>query len=953
MYAQASSFADQAIGFGPFRLLPDQQLLLEADKPVRLGSRALAILVALIDSAGELVSKDELLARVWPGTFVEEGTLRVHIAALRRALGDGEGGKRYVANISGRGYRFVAPVYRDAAPREPPALTDEGLGKLPEPMSRMVGRTDVVASLVAQFASRRLVTITGPGGIGKTTVALAAANELLRSRMDACFVDLTPIADARHVAAAVASALGIAVRSGNPLPSVIAVLRDKKMLLVLDGCEQVIEAVAWLAERIGRGAGQVRILATSREPLRAAGEIVVRLGPLELPPDGAPASDMLGYPAVQLFVERAAASFDDFELTDANAAFAAEICRRLDGIALAIELAAGRVDAFGVQGLASRLDDRFAILTRGRRTALPRHQTMLATLDWSYGLLTDTERTILRRVGVFAGWFTADAATAVAAGPLMSPSQVVGGLADLVAKSLVCADVAGPIIFYRLFETTRAYALRKLAEAAEFEAAMLLHAEHCRAALETAETEWESRPAADWLAEYGREIDNVRATLDWAFAPAGDAAIGVALTVAAVPLWTQLSLVDECRWRVEIGLAALRDGGGRNERHAMRLQAALGWSLMQTRGSVAATLGAWSTVLELAERLQDVEYRWRATWGLWVYHFNGGELRAALALAEGARTLAALRPDAADRFVADRMIGLTLHYLGDQSGARAHLEQVLGHYGASRRPARDARFVFDPRASARSYLARILWLQGFPEQAVRASHLAIQDAEAHEHALSLCNALVQAACPIAFLVGDLAAAEGFVARLLDSSEKHALIPWHKWGRCFEGMLLLQRGQTDKGLDLLGTTLAELPHTGYAVYRNMFLGVYGKALGEAGEPARGLAAVEEAIRACGSAEELWCMAELMRIEGGLLWHEQARTPSAAAAEESLRASFHLARRQHALSWQLRSATSLARLLGDQGRPDEARALLRSVFERFTEGFETADLKSARALLDGPP
>ncbi len=334
-------WADIAAAFGPFRLFAAQRLLLEHEKPLRLGSRALEILTVLVENPGELVTKEELIGRVWPDTFVEEGNLRVHMAALRRALGDGQAGNRYVVTVPGRGYRFVAPVSVLEPSAPAPAKSREAASNLPLLLTRMVGRAEIVAALAVQLAQRRFITIVGAGGIGKTTVAVAIADAVMPNYRDkVAFVDLSPLTDAALIPSMVVAILGLPTHSENALTALIAFLSDKEMLLVLDSCEHVVDAVANLVE--------------------------------------------LAFPAIQLFVERAAAVLDGFELTDANAPIIADICRRLDGIALAIELAAGRIDAFGLRELAARLDDRFRLLTRGRRTALPRHQTLSTTLDWSY-----------------------------------------------------------------------------------------------------------------------------------------------------------------------------------------------------------------------------------------------------------------------------------------------------------------------------------------------------------------------------------------------------------------------------------------------------------------------------------------------------------------------------------------------------------------------------------------
>jgi predicted ATPase/DNA-binding winged helix-turn-helix (wHTH) protein len=505
--------------FGPFRFFPGQQLLLEGETAVRLGSRALAILTALVERPGELVSKDELTARVWPNTVVEESNLKVNVAVLRRALHEGQPGRRYIATVSGRGYRFVAPVEHAepgtlSVPQSPAAKRPHNL---PASSTRTIARGDAIHALLRLLQRHRLVTIVGPGGIGKTTVALAAAETHIAAYAHGVwFVDLAALADPQLVPRAVASALGLMIHSENVLAGLAACLRDKQMLIVLDSCEHVIDAAASLVEQIIGGATGVHMLATSREPLRVKAERVHRLPPLESPPSapGLTAAEALGFAAVQLFVERASESLENFQLSDADAPVVADICRKLEGIALAIELAAMRVDSFGVRELSAFLDDRFRLLRQGRRTALSRHRTLAAALDWSYEFLPETERTILRRLSVFAGAFTLDSATAVIAGSGILGPEVVESLANLVAKSLVSADVGGAVAQYRLLDTTRAYALQKLSESGELEALEQRHADHHQNLFEQAEVGSQTQPIAEWLAEYGREFDDIRSALN-------------------------------------------------------------------------------------------------------------------------------------------------------------------------------------------------------------------------------------------------------------------------------------------------------------------------------------------------------------------------------------------------------------------------------------------------------
>lgn len=941
----------RAVWFGPFRLIPTQRLLLEGNKPLHVGSRALEILIILVERAGELVSKDELTARVWPNMTLEESNLKVHVAALRRVLADGQAGNRYIITIPGRGYRFVAPISPIEEVETLPPKAVKHSHNLPVMLTRVIGRADTVSKLAEQLAQRRFLTIVGTGGVGTTTVALALAEAVLPAYEDGVrFVELAPLADPRLVPAALAGALGLEFRADDLLAGVIAALRDKQMLVVLDNCERLVTSAAALAVAVLKEAPRVHIGATSREPLRAEGEHVHRLQPLAFPPSATDltAAEALTFPAVQLFVERAAASLGAFELTDAEASFAATICAKLDGVPLAIEFAAARVDAFGVRGLAARLDDRLQLLTSGRRTGLARHRTMRATLDWSYEILPEAERLLLRRSAVFAGAFSLESASAVLADSKLAVAEIAERIANLVAKSLITADVGGPIVLYRLLETTRAYAREKLDESGEPRTFAQRHAEYYRDLYERVTAKWGTRPAADFLAEHRCHLDEVRAALDWAFSPGGEASVGVALTIAVVPLWFELSLMAEARGRVERALSIIEPGSIENAQREMQLLAALGASLLYTPGvSRIATIG--TKALELADTLDQPEYQLRALWGLWAYRITVGEYRAALTLAQRFRSVAERDADTPDlAAIGDRMVGLVLHFLGEQSEAKRHIESMLEHYVVAVPHSHTIRFPIDQRVAARVTLARILWLQGFPEQALRTAHSTVEEALALDHPMSRCYATAVAACPVELFVGDLPAAERSVATLLDDTARHGLALLHIWGRGLKGAVVIRRGDAAAGTQLLERALNDLRETRSALLRMEFVAALAQGLGRVGQVVKALRAVDKVLEEAERTESRWCIAELLRIKGELLLLEGGRDASA-AAERLFEESLFWARRQEALSWELRASISLARLRHGQRRTEEAYGLLAAVCGRFTEGFETTDFLTAKKLL----
>ena len=445
--------------------------------PVPLGNRALQIFGVLVQSAGKLVTKDELMARVWPGAIVEENKLQVHVSAIRKALGTDRG---MLKTSCGRGYRVVGDwaIRKESSPADPVALDPRRMPvrpfhtNVPAAGFELIGRSVAVQRLQDLLSAYRTVTLTGPGGIGKTTLALEVTRSLAPAfHGDLWLVDLVSLSDPVLVPTMVAGVLGVPLGGDEISAEAVArAIGGKKLLLVLDNCEHVIDAAARLAETVVRLCPATSIVATSREVLRIEGEHVYRVPPLDVPRLEQEESDIvLGHSAVQLFIARSKALYSNFSPHGENLRAIAAICRHLDGIPLAIEFAAARAATLGPELVLSRLDERFGLLTSGRRTALPRHQTLRATLDWSYELLPEAERCLLRRLSIFAAGFTHEAANAVMSDKGLLASVLLEQIANLVAKSLVTLDGSAPTSRWRLLETIRAYALDKLTESGEAE----------------------------------------------------------------------------------------------------------------------------------------------------------------------------------------------------------------------------------------------------------------------------------------------------------------------------------------------------------------------------------------------------------------------------------------------------------------------------------------------------
>ena len=934
------------ISFGPFTLVASERLLTRNGARLQLGERMLDTLIALVSSHNQPIDKRDLMTQVWPDVTVSEGSLRFHIAGLRKALGDGKDGARYITTLAGRGYCFVAPVTRssDRDNVRSPVATGFPAANVPSRLARMVGRADGVLTLSTDLVAVRFVTIVGAGGVGKTTLAVAVGHYLIKTFAGVVlFVDLGALSDPRLAATSLASMLGLSVQSDDATPSLIAYLRDKRILLILDNCEHLIEAAAVLAASIFIAASQVHILATSREALRVEGEHVHRLEPLAFPPDdsGLTAAVALTYPAVQLFVERAAASGARLDLNDSDAATVARICRRLDGVALAIELAAGRVEAYGLQQTAALLDERLSLLWQGQRTAPPRQQTLKATLDWSYDLLTRLEQQVLRHLAVFVGDFTLGAALAVLTSPSIDQMLVLGAMESLVAKSMVATNRTSATMRYRLLDTTRDYVLATRIDQAEWADLAARHAAHYRQWLEQSGSEWSN--AAE-RALHLTDLGNVRAALEWCFGVNGNARIGVGLAAAAAPVFLAMSLLTECHRWSERALLALDDAGceGREEMH---LQAALGLSAMLTRGESEAARVALERSLLIAEERGDALNQMRLLGPLQMFYLRIGNFKTALLYGKRSFPISRSIGDPAALALSHCLLGLALHFTGDQSRAREELEAALSHGPGSQRTT--ATYLgWDGYSIGAAHLARTLWLLGHPAQGLDRARQNVKNAASVDHPVTL-SVVLSWAVTVFLWADDLHSAEEHLEWFMSHARSYSLGPFLALGRGYAGQLAICRGDAKGGVESLKAGLVELHAAHYELLTTPFNISLAQGLAATGQFAEGLALIDGTIRLVETNGDLAYKPELLRVKGGMLL--SMPHPSDNDTETCFRQSLELSRYQGARAWELRTAVDLAALLTAQGRSDSARALLRPVFEKFAEGEATTDLKAAERLL----
>ncbi|AOI62082.1 ATP-binding protein [Burkholderia diffusa] len=890
---------------------------------LRIGARALDILEVLHRANGSLVSKDDIMDAVWPGLIVEENRLQVHVATLRKALGPN---RDLIKTVPGRGYLLIAhpPVAHTVAPPAADAAHDADAASHPVPL---VGRQTEIGQIVDMLERAPVVTLVGAGGIGKTSLAGRVAHEWrARSGDRVVFVELACAATRDDVLRAIATELGLDVDGVPTVEQIGDALAATRGLLVLDNAEHVIDLVADLVETLTSHSATPRVLVTSREPLHISVETVFRVSPLAVPDRSASVDEIVRHSAVELFLARIRAATPDCAVDAAGLRLIGDICRRLDGLPLAIELAAARVATLGLEVVAARLDDRLNLLTGGLRSALPRHQTLRATFDWSYVLLDAAARSLFRRMACFIGPFTFDAARDVAMAPGMPAAEMVALLGELVAKSLVAVEFNGAQARYRLTESTRAYALEKLRNEGEFDAVAERHARYEREQAEARMLAQAERTHAAGLRP-GTGTVPLRE-----FAAAGPQAAEIDGLAHAL---LEPARMRECSIPARRTLDALDAGapGAVDAAREMRLRAAYAAALLHTDGDTHTAAAMWDRTLGLAGRLGDEAFDARALVGLWNAMLTRSDIHESLRYATRFERAAQRRGDRSQRLLANAMVATSLHYFGEHAQARERLEAATAELAdAGEPPCAEAALGVDVATLGRTMLTRLVWMQGDPEYAMRLAAQAVDCARRGGSGLALCVVLGAAAVPIALRYGDHDVIADYLATLRATADANGFDIWRNHAECLAGQFDMQAGHPGAGLARLEPALRRIEASGFRRLLAPLVVAYAEGLTRTGRAADACTRLDATLARCRAHGEHLFVPELLRARG-LATLEQARAadPDRAAACEAdgqhyLLTAIHAANAQGAAMSALRSTLDLADHLIERGRTAQASSLV---------------------------
>lgn len=864
MTSDLGSSTQKRIQRGNFQIFPELRLILRDGKRLELSGKPFDIVLTLIEANNAVVAKDELLRRIWPNQIVEENNLQAHISAIRRALGADRG---RLKTEFGNGYRLELPGEPIEAIDPTPAQF-----QVPFAATPLFGRHKELDSLHQMIEANPLVTITGIGGIGKTRLAIELAH---RSReafgTNIFFVELSSLTSAELVLPTIAAKIKIDLKSpaSGEKPSPEAIIQNRT-LLILDGCEHLLHSVAQAVEFLIRRASSVVVVTTSQEPLHIDGEQVFRLQPLALPSDNVVSIKQAAqFASAELLISRVKSVDHNFSFLDSDVGDICKVCRQLDGIPLALELAGSRVPLVGLGAVVSGLSDRFKLLTAGRRTAMPRHQTLRATLEWSYELLNASEQQLLNRLGVFAGAFTLASATVVAAVSEVDGISITDMMSSLVAKSLVSRDTGSRHRFY-LFESMRAFALEKLISTGELATLAKRHAEYFKGRLSTASEDWQSMALNDWLVEYKDDANDVRAALDASFSKPEDVSVSAELICDSLPFWMQLSLLDECRVRVAGVLDRLKAEGEIPAQLEMRLQRALGAASAWAQGPTREVAVSWNRTLALADRRQDVEHQMQGHYGLWLYHLRSGNYEDSYKHGEALFALGHTSNDVKAKWTGERIKGVSLHFLGDNLTAKTHFESVLAGHDYSPRRSFPLRFGVDQRIAGFSFFARTLWLLGDASGAREAAEIAIAEAEELDHVSSLCCALLEGACSLWAIAEQWDRLADISDRAVKIADRYNLGFWRSYAETFAALARAKRYPSASNTRYLQSSELNLRRIGVHPGYSVFVSSVAQLKAQQGDRQGALSTADTLIASIQS-ERHWGKAIFLRLKDQLKKH----------------------------------------------------------------------------------
>jgi predicted ATPase/DNA-binding winged helix-turn-helix (wHTH) protein len=947
-----SEFLHDDFAFGATIVVPRKREVLHKGVKVDIGDRAFDLLLFLVESRGSVLSKDSIIAEVWRNRVVEDNTVEGQISALRRALGED---RSNIRTVTGRGYQFTGELLGATRYDELPVAQTEKHAfsgaisgvSLPAEISPIIGRENAVQDIGAALQKHRLVTLVGSGGVGKTRLAIEAARQAMpHFHGGVCLAELAANTSGEHLATTIAVALGYPPGDGTPsLERLAPTLLSRDLLLVLDNCEHLIDEAARMAERLLQIAPQATVLATSREPLRIPGECVYRVPSLEVPPEDE-CETAREYGAVQLFEERAGLSIQHDRDAAAMLRLESRICRQLDGIPLALELAAACVPMLGLQGTAERLADRFQILTRGARTALPRQQTLRATLDWSYSLLSETQQTVFKRLSLFAGSFTLESAQGMVGCSSLSPDALVSTVIELVDKSLVSviSDASG--MRYRLLESTREYGREMLREEGRLGEWSRRHASYYLDIFSIAEQRASAREDVDWERDYVPHLNDLRAAMQWSFGAEGDMKLAVELTVAGIPFLMHLALLQECLAKVDRALEWLSsEGGPADERH-MKLYAARGMSLL-CHTVASHTSDAFESTVEIAARIGNPGFQLLGLWGRWMCHYLSGEFESAIPLSRRIYDFASTSPYQCDRLAAHRLLGMSHLFSGELAGAVEQL-RLASDDRVQLTPAQRMRFLYDEKMLAHASLALGLWFMGKTGQARQVAHQSLEDARGLDHPVSICYALSEGVCTLALLCGDEQELEQAVVSLTAETRRHSISTWRARAQMWQGLLQLRAGNANAYDELIGPAMANIGSKRYYLSLTPYVTAVAESLATHGKHEQAAEIIDSSLARAMRTGDKCSLPELLRAKADILVASEDQR-AMRVAEAILLDAMQRAEQYRLLSWQLRCAVSLARLTHIKGQYDAALAIIHPMVLQFAETQESADVRAAHALM----